>query len=246
MTLLLKNTVALVTGASSGIGRAVALKLAANGAAVVLVARRADHLKELAMEIEVNKGRALVVPIDITTFGGAEKAIKQAIKAYGRLDTVVNAAGVMTNGPSTDVPVSDWDAMIDINVRGLIYITRASLPHLLEAVKTSPRNVTDVVNVSSVVCRRPAPDNSVYTATKSAINGATEAWRQEFAKKAVRFSLVEPGATQSEVCDNEEDKLEQIDWLRADDLADSVLFIVTSPKRVSINEIVLRPTMVDN
>lgn len=245
----LTGTVALVTGASSGMGRATALRLADAGAAVALVARRKDRLDELATEVRATGGTALPIATDVTDATAASAAVEQAVGELGRLDTLVNAAGVMLIGRSEEAPLSEWDRMVDVNLRGLLYVTKAALPHLLAAVETSPRKVADVVNISSTSGRVAVPTVAVYAATKFAVTAATEAWRQEYAKRHLRFSAVEPGRTDSELWAQKDGQDQtylalfgQIEHLRADDIAEVIATIVTSPRRVAFNEILVRPT----
>lgn len=244
----LEGTVALVTGASSGIGQAAALRLAQAGATVALVARRVDRLDSLAKRIQESGGVALAIDADITTALHAQRVVTRTVEAFGRLDTLVNAAGVMLNGSSMDATLQDWDQMIDVNLRGLMYVTKAALPHLMAAVASSPRKVVDVVNISSVAGRVAAAQVAIYNATKFAVTAATEAWRQEFTRQSIRFSVVEPGATATELW-NREGQWEgftsmfgEVERLHAEDIAEAVAFIVTNPRRVAINEIVIRPT----
>ncbi len=245
----LNTTVALITGASSGIGKATAIHLASKGAKVVLVARRIERLKELEEQIINAGGEAFLIEADLTKVKEANEAITKTIAQFGRLDTLVNAAGVMLNGPSVSSPLSEWEQMVDVNLKGLMYITKAALPHLIEAVTTSPRKVVDVVNISSVGGRFAAPQVAIYNATKFGVTAATEAWRQEFTKQSVRFSVVEPGATTTELFEQKEGQWEgftamfgEVERLHAEDIAETVGFIVTNPRRVAINEIVVRPT----
>ncbi len=244
----LNGTVALVTGASSGIGQATALRLAAEGANVVIVARRAERLENLARQIRAAGGTALSIEADISSAQEATRIVATALAEFGRLDTLVNAAGVMLNGPSIESPLEEWDRMVDVNLRGLMYVTKAALPHLVAAVATSPRKVVDVVNISSVAGRYAAAQVAIYNATKFAVTAATEAWRQEFTRQSVRFSVVEPGATSTELW-NKDGQWEgftamfgEVERLHAEDIAETVSFIVTNPRRVAINEIVVRPT----
>lgn len=171
----LDGTVALVTGASSGIGQATALRLAAEGARVALVARRADRLETLAQRIGAAGGSAFPIEADISSAHQAASAVAGTVAEFGRLDTLVNAAGVMLNGPSIESPLEEWDQMVDVNLRALMYVTKAALPHLVEAVATSPRKVMDVVNISSVGGRYAAAQVAIYSATKFAVTAATEA-----------------------------------------------------------------------
>ncbi|PUZ30085.1 NADP-dependent 3-hydroxy acid dehydrogenase YdfG [Chitinophaga costaii] len=245
----LNNTVAIITGASSGIGQAVAIRLAAAGAQVVLVARRKDLLEKLEQQIKAAGGIAYAIDADITSSEAADKVIAHTIEKFGRLDTLVNSAGVMLNGPSITAPLSEWDQMVNINLRGLMYITKAALPYLLAAVSTSARKVADVVNISSVAGRVATATVAIYNATKFAVTAATEAWRQEFTKQSLRFSVVEPGATATALFEQKEGQWEgfkarfgDLEQLHAEDIAEAVAYIVTNPRRIAINEIVIRPT----
>lgn len=244
----LDGTVALVTGASSGIGRATAIKLGAHGARVALVARNGDGLGEAADVVEAAGGEALVIEADISTWDAASDVVERVMAGFGRVDTLVNAAGVMLNGPSMEAPLSDWDKMIDVNLRGLMYMTKATLPHLVAAQADSPRDVVDVVNISSVAGRFAAAQVAIYNATKFAVTAATEAWRQEFTRQSIRFSVIEPGATDTGLWkakgqwEGFKASFGEVERLHAEDIADAVAFIVTNPRRVAINEIVVRPT----
>ncbi|MFL1379984.1 SDR family NAD(P)-dependent oxidoreductase [Nocardiopsis protaetiae] len=249
MTEDLNGTVALVTGAFSGIGRATARHLASAGAAVALVARREERLEKLAAEIRAEGGTALPIAADLTDAAAAAAAVERTVAGLGRLDTLVNAAGVMLNGPSDEAPLAEWDRMVDVNLRGLLYVTKAAIPHLLAAAGDGPRSVADVVNISSVAGRFAAPTVAVYSATKFAVTAATEAWRQEYTTRGLRFSVVGPGRTESELFDHKENSVRdfdavfgEIEHLRADDIAGAVGYIVTNPRRVAVNEIVVRPT----
>lgn len=247
MTEKLDKTVALVTGASSGIGRATAIRLASAGAKVVLVARRIERLKELEQQIKNAGGEAFPIDADLTNVNEANEAITKTITMFGRLDTLVNAAGVMNNGATLERSLEELEQMIAVNLRGLLYITRAALPYLIEAVATSPRKVVDVVNISSVAGRIATAQVAVYNATKFGVTAATEAWRQEFTRQSVRFSVVEPGAVDTELWDEAgwkvfNDLFGKVESLHASDIAEAVAFIVTNPRRVAINEIVVRPT----
>jgi NADP-dependent 3-hydroxy acid dehydrogenase YdfG len=179
MTSTLSGTVAVVTGASSGIGAATARRLADHGASVALVARRRDRLQALAAEIEQADGTSLVVEADITDRAQAEAAVQQTVDRFGRLDTLVNNAGLMLLGPVVDAEVEQWERMISINIQGLLYTTRAALPHLLKAAEDGPRRVADIVNISSIAGRVAWNGYGVYNLTKFGVNGFTEALRQE-------------------------------------------------------------------
>src|SRR5215469_5611552 len=162
----LQGTVALITGASSGIGAATAAALAARGAAVALAARRRERLEEVAAEIGRQDGTVLVLECDITDQQQAAAAVERTVTELGRLDTLVNNAGVMLLGPAAGAPISEWQQMVDLNVLGLLYCAHAALPHLLRAAADGPRQVADMVNISSVAGRFARNGNGVYALTK--------------------------------------------------------------------------------
>lgn len=250
MTRQLDGTVSLVTGASSGIGEATARSLAAQGSAVALVARRKDRLDALATEITGDGGQALVVEADVTDQEQAVGAVARAVDEWGRLDIAVNNAGVMLLGPVVDAPTEEWDRMVSLNLQGLLYVTHASVPHLLAAAEDGPRRVADLVNVSSVAGRVTRPGSAVYNLTKHGVGAFSEALRQEVTTRHVRVSLVEPGATSTElgshvrpdVREQLGKRLAGVQRLEATDIADAIEFIVTRPRHVAVNEILVRPT----
>lgn len=244
----LKGTVALVTGASSGIGRATARRLAGAGAAVAVVARRAERLDELASELRADGATVLTIAADLTG-PAAAAAVERTVSELGRLDTVVNAAGLMLNGPTDELTLDDWDRMVDINLRGLLHVTKPAIPHLLAAAQDGPRQVADLVNVSSVAGRFATAGTAGYNATKFAVTAFTEALRQEYARRHLRVSVVEPGRVDTELFDQREGLAEgftavfgQIEYLHAEDVAEAIGSVVTNPRRVAVNEIVIRPT----
>jgi NADP-dependent 3-hydroxy acid dehydrogenase YdfG len=246
----LEGTVALVTGASSGIGAAAALALAAQGAAVAVAARRRDRLEALAEEIRGAGGTALVVEADITDPAQARDAVERTVAGLGRLDTLVNNAGLMLIGPVEQAPVEEWERMVQLNVNGVLYCARAALPHLLRAAEEGPRRVADMVNVSSTAGRFPRAGTAVYNATKHALTGFSEALRQEVTRRHLRVSLVEPGATRTELVSHNRAEvrdtlaplLQGTELLHAEDIADAIAYIVTRPRRVAVNEMLVRPT----
>ena len=246
----LEGTVALVTGASSGIGEATALVLAEAGAAVAVAARRKDRLDDLVRRIEQKGGRAVALEVDVTDRGQAEAAVGQTVAELGRLDTVINNAGVMLLGRIEDAPIEEWDRMVDLNVKGVLYITHAALPHLLAAAEQPPRRVADLVNISSVAGRVARLGSGVYNLTKWGVNAFSESLRQEFTRRHLRVSLVEPGATKTELASHVRPEVWQsqgnafadTELLEADDIADVIAHIVTRPRRVAINEVLIRPT----
>jgi NADP-dependent 3-hydroxy acid dehydrogenase YdfG len=246
----LDGTVALVTGASSGIGEATARELAARGAAVAVAARRKDRLDALVGAIEADGGRALAIEADITDEAQARGAVQRTVGELGRLDTVVNNAGVMLLGPALDAPLEEWERMVAINLQGLLYVSHAALEHLVRAAEDGSRQVSDLVNVSSVAGRRANAGSGVYNLTKHGVGAFSEALRQELATRRVRVSLVEPGAVATELTDHLRPGVREqmragsaeIEPLEAADIADAIAYIVTRPRRVAVNEVLIRPT----
>ena len=241
----LDGTVALVTGASSGIGEATARALARQGAKVAIAARRRDRLESLAGEIG-----ALVLEADIADRDQATETVRRTVDELGRLDTVVNNAGVMLLGDAEGSQLEEWERMVAINVSGLLYVSHAAIEPLLAAAQDSPRRVADLVNISSIAGRRANRGSGVYNLTKHGVGAFSEALRQEFTKRHVRVSLVEPGAVKTELIEQmSEEKQEAsrqrfqgVERLTSDDIADAIEYIVTRPWRVAVNEIMIRPT----
>ena len=244
----LKGTVALVTGASSGIGAATAAALAGHGAAVALAARRRDRLEAVAADIRGGGGTALALESDITDQPQAAEAVRRTVAELGRLDTLVNNAGVMLLGPAVGAPLEEWQQMVELNVLGLLYCAHAALPHLLRAAGDRPRQVADMVNISSVAGRVARNGNNVYSLTKHGVGAFSESLRQEVTRRYVRVSLVEPGATATELAShNRPEVLESLSSqagqrMEAGDIADAITYIVTRPRHVSVNEMLIRPT----
>jgi NADP-dependent 3-hydroxy acid dehydrogenase YdfG len=248
MTSTLTGTVALVTGASSGIGAATARRLAEHGASVALVARRKDRLDELAAGIGE---AALVVAADITDRGQAESAVQQTVERFGRLDILVNNAGLMLLGPVVGADAEEWERMIAVNVQGLLYTTRAALPQLLRAAEDGPRRVADIVNISSIAGRVAWNGSGVYNLTKFGVNGFTESLRQEVTQRHVRVGVLEPGGVDTELGSHNKTEVraamidpfyEQTEVLAPDDIADGVAYMVTRPRHTSIGELWIMPT----
>lgn len=248
MTSELDGTVALVTGASSGIGAATAKRLAHEGASVALVARRGERLEEVARDIQAEGGTARAIVADITSRAGADAAVRQTLAELGRLDTVINNAGVMLIGPFADAPEGEWERMVDVNVLGLLYVTKAALPHLIQAAAEGPRRTADLVNISSSAGRVARPGTAVYNLTKFGVNGFTEALRQEMQGLRVRVSVIEPGNVDTELASHTREELragveaqvQSIEKLQPEDIADAVAYIVTSERRVAVNEVFVR------
>ena len=250
MTTPLEGTVALVTGASSGIGEATAEILVQHGAAVALVARRIDRLDDLAAKLKSDGASVLPIQADVANRDEAYEAVDRVAAEFGRLDTVINNAGVMLLGPIENAPVEEWERMVHVNLLGLLYCSKAALPHLLKAADGEPRGVADLVNVSSVAGRVPRLGSGVYNATKHAVGAFSESLRQEVTGRHVRISLVEPGAVTTELVSHNRpeirDQMSQrfagTQRMDAADIADVIGYIVSRPRHVAINEVLVRPT----
>ncbi|CAM3723223.1 SDR family NAD(P)-dependent oxidoreductase [Occultella aeris] len=246
----LTGTVAIVTGASSGIGEATARRLAEHGATVAVVARRKDRLDELVASIEAAGGSALAIAVDITDRAQAQAAVQTVVASFGRLDILVNKAGLMLLGDIVGADIEEWDRMIAVNQQGLLHMTHSALPHLLAAAKDDVRGVADIVDISSIAGRQASANFGVYNMTKFGVNGFTEALRQEVTKQQVRVGVLEPGAVMTELVSHNSqrvrDGLEATDdipvRLQPEDIADSIAYMVTRPSHSSIAELWAMPT----
>jgi NADP-dependent 3-hydroxy acid dehydrogenase YdfG len=215
---------------------------------VALVARRHDKLEELSRTIHGDSGTALVLRADVTSEREAAAAVEDTVAELGRLDILVNNAGVMLLGPAMEAPVAEWERMIDVNVRGVLNVTHAALPHLFRAAADSARGVADLVTISSTAGRVARPSSSVYNLTKFGVTGFSEALRQELLAKRVRVSLVEPGTVDTELTTHLREEIreaaqrqtEAIQPLLPADIADAVAYVVTRDRRVAVNEILVR------
>lgn len=239
----LQGKVALVTGASSGIGAAVARMFASRGAAVAVAARRRPQLDHLVADIEAADGTAIAIELDVTDEAACRTAVEQCVRRLGGLDVLVNNAGVMLLGPIENADTDDWRRMIHTDVLGLMYMTHAALPHLL-AVRGA------VVQLSSVDGRTAGPLTGVYNASKWAVNAFSESLRQEVTTRGVRVVTIEPGATATNLASHithgptREAVAEFAAALRPlepEDVAAATLYAVTQPPHVAVNEILLRP-----
>jgi NADP-dependent 3-hydroxy acid dehydrogenase YdfG len=245
MTLPLKGKVALVTGASSGIGEATALALARAGARVAIAARRRERLDGVARRIADLRSESLILQADVARPEEAESIVAKTVERWDRLDVLVNNAGLMLLSPIDRARVEDWRRMLDLNLLGLMAATRAALPHM--------RRQKDghVVNISSTAGRVANPDASVYAATKFGVGAFSEALRREVYKDNIRVTIVEPGAVATELREHVPDPetRQRIDtWatslrqLQSEDVAAAILYAVSQPPHVNVNEILLRPT----
>ena len=234
-----------ITGASSGIGEATALTLAKAGASVALGARRKDRIDDLAARIEDEGGTAVALEVDVSDEAAARGFVEAAHERLGRLDTLVNNAGVMLLGPVEQADSEDWRTMVNVNLLGLMYCTHAALPIMLA------QESGDIVNISSVAGRFARAGNAVYAATKFGVGAFSEGLRNEVTERGVRVTLIEPGFVDTELQGhNTGEVLETLeamrehlrDPLRAQDIANGILYAVSQPPHVSINEVLIRPT----
>jgi clavulanate-9-aldehyde reducatase len=240
----LNGKIALVTGASSGIGEATAEALAAQGASVVIGARRTDRLAALEERLTARGTKVLSVELDVTDQEACQAAVQAAVEQFGALDILVNNAGVMLLGSIVGADTTDWTRMINTNVLGLMFMTDAALPHLL-ASKGS------IVQISSVAGRIARLGSGVYNASKWAVGAFSESLRQEVTARGVRVVVIEPGIVDTELRDHitdqaakaaVEERASQTRQLQASDIANAVVYAVTQPDYVAINEILVRPT----
>lgn len=242
----LKNKVAIVTGASSGIGEATARELAKLGVKVAVAARRKNKLDILVSEIEAAGGIAMAVEADVTDKVACEQLVTHVENTWGKIDILINNAGVMLLGPVQNAPLEEWERMINLNVLGLLYMTHAALP-IMEKQRSG-----DIVNVSSVAGRTTRQGSAVYNLTKWGVCAFTDALRQELASDntGLRTILIEPGAVntelishnRAEVRDQVRARVGDIKRLEAEDIAAGIVYAVSQPAHVSVNEVLIRPT----
>lgn len=242
----LNGKVALVTGASSGIGAATAAKLAAAGVKVGLAARRIDRLNRLVDQIKTAGGEAIAIPMDVVDSASVDASVEKLVQQYGGLDIVFNNAGLMPISEVETLKVDEWHRMVDVNVKGLMNSTAATLPHLIR------RGSGHFVNTSSIAGRKVFPGLAAYCATKHAVSAFTEALRLEVGKKHnIRVTSIQPGAVDTElfkhISDNGyreqmESLRDQMSFLSGEDIADTVLFALQAPAHVNLAELFVLPT----
>lgn len=244
----LEGKVALITGASSGIGEATALALAAEGAQVAVVARRAERLQELVKRIHEQDGTAVPVVADVADEKQVQNVVNHVKGKLGRIDILVNNAGLMLLGLIDGANTEDWRRMVDVNIMGLLYTTHSVLPIMKE------QKSGHIINISSVAGRTARAGSGVYNVTKWGVVALSEALRQEVYKDHIRVSVIEPGAVATELTEHitdEEAKKKQAEWLQgitpleSEDIANAIVYAVTQPERVNVNEILIRPTEQD-
>jgi len=241
----LSGRVAAITGASSGIGEATAVTLARAGAAVSLAARRGDRITELAERIEREGGRALAIETDVTDEAQANAFVTRTKEELGRLDVLVNNAGVMLLGPVVGADTGEWRRMIEVNLLGLLYCTHAALPIL------GQQGSGHIINVSSVAGRFANLGSAVYNMTKFGVNGFSEALRQELVPANVKVTVIEPGMVETELLSHNTNPMvveatkrfqqEVGTPLTSEDIAEAILYAVGGPERVAVNEVLVRP-----
>ncbi|MGB0542477.1 MAG: SDR family oxidoreductase [Longimicrobiales bacterium] len=241
---LLTGKVAIVTGASAGIGRATARALAAAGAHVVVTARRSDRLDSLVAEIHGSGGSATARAADVATLSDVQSVVDATVDQSGRVDILVNNAGIMKIASITENDVDDWTAMVDVNIKGVLHFLSAVMPHMIE------RGSGHIVSVGSLAGRRPFPGASVYAATKFAVRALSWGLHLELGSAhGIRVTDIQPGYVSTDLLSDQPDTLAVWDeaWsgrrtLQAEDIARAVEFAVTSPDHVSVSEILVRPT----
>ncbi len=235
--------VVVITGASSGLGEAAARLLSAQGATVVLGARRSDRLQSLADELSGSGGKALAVATDVTHRNQVKRLVDTAAQKFGRVDVMINNAGIMPRAPLERLTIDDWDRTIDVNVKGVLYGIAAALPHMKK------QKSGHMIFVSSVAGHKIGPDFAVYAATKHAVRALAEGFRQEVKPYNIRTTIISPGAVATELPDSvtEQDIAEKIRTyydeiaIPAESFAQAVVFAMSQPEEVDVNEILFRP-----
>jgi NADP-dependent 3-hydroxy acid dehydrogenase YdfG len=242
---MIKDKVAIITGASSGIGYATALALSKAGAKVAIGARRIDRLEELAKKISADGGEVFYQKLDVTQRSECENFAKAVLEKWGSIDILVNNAGLMPLSLFKSLKVDEWDRMIDVNIKGVLYCTGSVILHMKE------KKSGHIVNLSSVAGRTVFPTGTVYCATKHAITAFSEGLRQEFsARSNIRVTCIEPGVVATELTDTITDEslqgfienAKKMEALHAEDIANAILYAVESPSHVNVNEVLIRPT----
>ena len=240
----IQGKIVVITGASSGLGEATARRLSAEGATVVLGARRIDRIQALAAELTARGAKALAIATDVTQAGQVKNLVDTAVQHYGRVDVMINNAGLMPHSPLERLKISDWDQMIDVNLKGVLYGIAAALPHMI-AQKSG-----HIILVSSVAGHKVRPGSAVYAATKTSVRVIAEGLRQEVKPYNIRTTVVSPGAMSTDLADSitEPDiakavrDFSAVHAIPADAFARMVSFAMSQPDDVDVNEILFRPT----
>ena len=242
---MLKNKVAIITGASSGIGYATSLTLSKAGIRVAVGARRTERLQELEKQIIKNNGEILVQKTDVTRKSDCDSLVNTIVEKWGKVDILINNAGLMPLSYFKNGKVEEWEQMIDVNIKGVLYCTSAVVPHMLE------KKSGHIINISSVAGRIVFAGGSVYCATKHAIAALSEGLRKELSPTYnIRVTCIEPGAVETELLGSITDEsmtgfiqaTKNMETLRSDDIANAILYAVQAPRHVNVNEILVRPT----
>ncbi|GLQ45343.1 oxidoreductase [Dyella lipolytica] len=244
MTQGIENKVVVITGASSGLGEATARMLASQGASIVLGARRADRIQALAAELSASGAKALAVQTDVTDVEQVKRLVDAAVQTYGRVDVILNNAGLMPHSPLERGKVEDWNRTIDVNIKGVLYGIAAALPYMKE------QKSGHIINVSSVAGHKVGPASAVYAATKTAVRVISEGLRQEVKPYNIRTTVISPGAVASELTTSvtEPDVAKGVAAfyeryaIPAESFARMVVFAMSQPEDVDVNEILFRPT----
>jgi len=245
---LIKDKIVIVTGASSGIGFATALALSKEGAKVAIGARRIDRLEKLQNEILQNGGQVILQKLDVTQKSDCDSFVDAVIKKWGTVDILINNAGLMPLSFIKKLKVDEWDRMIDVNIKGVLYCTASVLPKMLE------KKSGHIVNISSVAGRIVFPAGSVYCATKHAVTAFSEGLRQELSPRSnIRVTIIEPGVVATDLTNTITDESlvgfvensKKMDALKAEDIASAILFAVNAPNHMNVNEVLIRPTTQD-
>ncbi len=240
----IEGKVVVVTGASSGNGEATARHLSAQGAIVVLGARRVDRINSLAEALNIKEGKALAVPTDVIQVDQVKRLVDAAVQTYGRIDVMINNAGLMPHSPLERLKIDDWNRTIDVNLKGVLYGIAAALPYMKQ------QKSGHIINVSSVAGHKVRPGSAVYAATKTAVLIITEGLRQEVKPYNIRTTVISPGAIATELPDSitEPDIAENVRTfvqevaLPAESFARAVAFAMSQPEDMDVNEILFRPT----
>ena len=247
-SILIKDKVIIVTGASSGIGNSTAKILATKGAKLVVGARRIDRLETLQKEITEDGGEIIISKLDVTQKSDCDSLVNEAIKKWGRVDVLINNAGLMPLSFVKNLKVEEWERMIDVNIKGVLYCTAAVLPNMLE------NGSGHIINISSVAGRIVFPAGSVYCATKHAVTAFSEGLRQELSpRKNIRITSIEPGVVETDLNKTITDEsltkflenTKNMEGLKAEDISNAIVFAIDAPNHVSVNEILVRPTVQD-
>lgn len=242
---MLKNKVAIITGASSGIGYATSLTLSKAGIRVAVGARRTERLQELEKQIIKNNGEILVQKTDVTRKSDCDSLVNTIVEKWGKVDILINNAGLMPLSYFKNGKVEEWEQMVDVNIKGVLYCTSAVVPYMLE------KKSGHIINISSVAGRIVFAGGSVYCATKHAIAALSEGLRKELSPTYnIRVTCIEPGAVETELLGSITDEsmtgfiqaTKNMETLRSDDIANAILYAVQAPRHVNVNEILIRPT----